>query len=289
MRPSPTRQTGFTLVELLVVIGIIALLIAILLPALNKARTAAESVNCMSNLHQMGLAFAQYEGEHHFYLPYVNTGLGDAATNWFTVLDPYLGRQINVNPGTGVASQRSYLDVKQCPIYKTFGTLSISGGQDTIVGYARSYKMNTMLRHNDPVAAQCKVTEVPNSQNFVLLGDGLSLDMVPRVASQFENGQFSMEVNDPTAASPALRHNGGANILFVDGHAAHEVLKTITKSLQSPSQYVTVKSWQSEYVNAAGQPVNPTSVTQSMQAQGLQRNPNMPLQWSLLGKLYHPA
>jgi len=69
-RGSFKSNKGFTLVELLVVIGIIALLIAILLPALNRARRAAKTTVCMSNLRQMGTAWTMYLSENKGHLPY---------------------------------------------------------------------------------------------------------------------------------------------------------------------------------------------------------------------------
>lgn len=72
-------RLGFTLVELLVVIGIIALLISILLPSLNRARESAKAVQCMSNLRQIGLAFHSYTAESKGRFPQYNIGVFDGS------------------------------------------------------------------------------------------------------------------------------------------------------------------------------------------------------------------
>ena len=90
---------GFTLIELLVVISIISLLIAILLPALGKARDASRAIQCSANLHQMALVMAAYQADNREYF----VPLGDSMSyqndwgtdvthgRWFNILESYSG------------------------------------------------------------------------------------------------------------------------------------------------------------------------------------------------------
>lgn len=87
------RQRGFTLVELLVVIGIIALMMSMLLPALNRARESANAAKCLSNMRSMLMAAAMYANDNNGHLIQAGLGHGGAHNHddvaWFNTLQNY--------------------------------------------------------------------------------------------------------------------------------------------------------------------------------------------------------
>jgi prepilin-type N-terminal cleavage/methylation domain-containing protein/prepilin-type processing-associated H-X9-DG protein len=125
-----TARKGFTLVELLVVIGIIAMLVGILLPALQQARRTANMVKCAASLRQIGAAFQFYANDHKGYWPAVVHAPGNTSPNanpigverrWCDLLAKYLYKEDKNNPlrtfddYTDIANVRGLAPIWGCP------------------------------------------------------------------------------------------------------------------------------------------------------------------------------
>ena len=125
------RTRGFTLIELLVVIAIIAIMAALLLPALTRARRQAQSAYCKNNLRQLGVALQLYTVDNDSKYPFYWTLVwgGDAAgalgavNCWQLCLQPYLGGPAITHPGFGKADGDAYLRSvwTNCPNFRCPG------------------------------------------------------------------------------------------------------------------------------------------------------------------------
>ena len=122
---------GFTLIELLVVIAIIGLLMAMLLPALRKAREQAKAVVCMSNMRQIGIAAGLYAENHDLYIPFAAA----SRPHWFELFIPFLSHKPKTADYRSVKIYRcpSYPDKKQTICYVINGrTPSSKPGHEVI-------------------------------------------------------------------------------------------------------------------------------------------------------------
>ena len=221
-------RAGFTLVELLVVIGIIALLIAILMPALSKAREQANAVKCMSNQRNLGNALVLFTQDHKGWMvkawfnesPYP----GGPSWNyrfpkigWDYVLLQYLGKN---------------LEVFACPSDDPWEYRGADDGSDPDKIPA-SYRINISNQHAwgvvdvpaiRPLYAT-KITKLKDSSKAIVFFDGANKPPRWHHAATWEIAQEGWVKVKPAHGFDYKdnvgwnKHRGRANYTFADGHA----------------------------------------------------------------------
>ena len=194
MPPEPRHRPGFSLIELLVVISIIALLVGILLPALSGARRSAQRVTCSSNLRQMGLTISMYSNDHDDLYPVARpiplpfAAFNDTDPPLYEVMAAYL--PIGDAPDTNA--------IYRCP------------DDDTV------YPLAGMSYVYSPSVAGTTLTEVLN-RGFIQRMNWTEAQI--EVASDFdgEEGGTDFALEDGGEVNVPKRHFK-RNILFADGH-----------------------------------------------------------------------
>ncbi len=207
----PSRRSGFTLMELLIVIAIIGVLAGMLVPAINYVREKARKDECLNNLRQWGTALQGYLDEHRGVFPTYEARLADGSA-WFNALPPYLGldpmNEMDRIPHPGAGIKSPFL----CP------SESVGLGADStasLKSYYSSYTMNSW------------VDDQANSEKFSkrLRLAQLSAQHNPPVApAQFvvfaETGDGTKGGIDLSSFSEkTFRHSRSFNVCFADGHA----------------------------------------------------------------------
>jgi len=188
-RSAPTQ--GFTLIELLVVIAIIAILAGMLLPALGRAKGAAQASRCLSNLRQVGLANTMYADDFQVCPPGVNPGY----SQWDLVLSPYVGTRAVVT----LTNAHERGAVFACP------SVTIRSPVRTL-NYSANPNICKDLRFSSPV----KPDSVPRPVETILVADGIQYAVDGSAHAMFWGLQnalgrdISFNDGDPTRRERAL-------------------------------------------------------------------------------------
>ena len=209
---------AFILIELLVVIGVIAILAALLLPALSKAKSQARRIACGSQLHQYGLALSMYVNDNGKY-PRVyifdESRIGPSQTNYVTWKET-LNKLITSNPawgGMNCTEPNPRPDPGQFLPFSTWSTVGYYGynGYGTIpppftnyyvLGLGSPFDTRNSPPFQGPEIAPSRV-QVPS--DMIAIGDTMN--------------DYWMTTDYPVNdVLPSGRHNGGANMVFCDNH-----------------------------------------------------------------------